>query len=250
MIRIIIRNIFILDIILTSFCRHLWDEDLMKWRVVEKLDNNSEVFQYITNTMAPHPTRDFVELRYIYFFLIFCNMFPFVNDKVEIFSIPNLHFAEVLVIVQLNFFQILENRFTERCVRTSSHVSRTCGRSSDWRSARCDSGIKIPDRTLWFWQIQTYSHLSYWSEVSQRSTRSEFLWYFTHIVEFFLNDFHWIQRIQWIKTKSKSSMVTRDTPYPRRDTFLDVVVNKDISITISGMVSIHSGESQWISNQL
>ena len=44
-------------------------------------------------------------------------------------------------------------------------------------------------------------------------------------------------------------MVTRDTPYPTTDTFLDVVVNKDISITISGsgMVSIHSGESQWIS---
>ncbi len=37
----------------------------MKWRVVEKLDNTSEVFQYITNTMAPHPTRDFVELRYV-----------------------------------------------------------------------------------------------------------------------------------------------------------------------------------------
>ena len=36
----------------------------MKWRVVEKLDNNTEVFQYITNAMAPHPTRDFVELRY------------------------------------------------------------------------------------------------------------------------------------------------------------------------------------------
>ena len=44
-------------------------------------------------------------------------------------------------------------------------------------------------------------------------------------------------------------MVTRDTPYPTTDTFLDVVVNKDISITISGMVSIHSDESQWISNQ-
>ena len=44
-------------------------------------------------------------------------------------------------------------------------------------------------------------------------------------------------------------MVTRDTPYPITDTFLDVVVNKDISITVSGIVSIHSGESQWISNQ-
>ena len=69
------------------------------------------------------------------------------------------------------------------------------------------------------------------------------------LFEFSLNDFHWIQRIQWIKTKSKSSMVTRDTPYLTTDTFLDVVVNKDIFITISGMVSIHSGKSQWIFNQ-
>ena len=47
-------------------------------------------------------------------------------------------------------------------------------------------------------------------------------------------------------------MVTRDTPYLTTDTFLDVVVKikkKDISLTVSGMVSIHSGESSWISNQ-
>ena len=39
----------------------------------------------------------------------------------------------------------------------------------------------------------------------------------------------WIQRI---KTKSKSSMVTRNTPYLTTDTFIDVVVNKDISSTV------------------
>ena len=58
--------------------------------------------------------------------------------------------------------------------------------------------------------------------------------------------------IRWFKCKlkpPKNGMVTRDTPYLTTDTFLDVVVNKDISITVSGMVSIHSGESQWISNQ-
>ena len=43
--------------------RHLWDEDLLKWRTLEKLDNNTEVFQYVLNTMAPHPTRDVCEIR-------------------------------------------------------------------------------------------------------------------------------------------------------------------------------------------
>ena len=38
------------------------------------------------------------------------------------------------------------------------------------------------------------------------------------------------------KTKSKSSIVTRDTPYLTTDTFLDVVVDKDISITVSGII--------------
>ena len=44
--------------------------------------------------------------------------------------------------------------------------------------------------------------------------------------EFFLNNFHWIQRIQWIKTKSWCSMVTRATPQLMIDTFLNVVVKK------------------------
>ena len=44
-------------------------------------------------------------------------------------------------------------------------------------------------------------------------------------------------------------MVTRDTPYLTTDTLLDVVLNKDISITVFGMVSIHSSASQWIFNQ-
>ena len=46
------------------------------------------------------------------------------------------------------------------------------------------------------------------------------------IIEFFLNECHWIRWIQWIKTKSKSSMVTRDTPYLTTVTLLDVVVKK------------------------
>ncbi|XP_060769178.1 stAR-related lipid transfer protein 8 isoform X2 [Neoarius graeffei] len=43
--------------------RHLWDEDLLHSRVMENLENNTEVFHYITDSMAPHPRRDFVVLR-------------------------------------------------------------------------------------------------------------------------------------------------------------------------------------------
>lgn len=42
-----------------------WDEDLSESRVVETLDERTEVYQYVRNTMAPHPTRDHLVLRYI-----------------------------------------------------------------------------------------------------------------------------------------------------------------------------------------
>ena len=43
--------------------RHLWDDEVVKWRVVHRLDHQTEVFQYVVNMMVPHPTRDFCELR-------------------------------------------------------------------------------------------------------------------------------------------------------------------------------------------
>ncbi|KAM5312816.1 stAR-related lipid transfer protein 13 isoform 1-T1 [Glossophaga mutica] len=43
--------------------RHLWDEDFVQWKVVEALDKQTEVYQYVLNSMAPHPSRDFVVLR-------------------------------------------------------------------------------------------------------------------------------------------------------------------------------------------
>uniref|UniRef100_I3M8A2 StAR-related lipid transfer protein 13 n=1 Tax=Ictidomys tridecemlineatus TaxID=43179 RepID=I3M8A2_ICTTR len=43
--------------------RHLWDEDFLQWKVVETLDRQTEVYQYVVNSMAPHPSRDFVVLR-------------------------------------------------------------------------------------------------------------------------------------------------------------------------------------------
>ncbi|XP_054557380.1 stAR-related lipid transfer protein 13 isoform X3 [Talpa occidentalis] len=43
--------------------RHLWDEDFVQWKLVESLDKQTEIYQYVLNSMAPHPSRDFVVLR-------------------------------------------------------------------------------------------------------------------------------------------------------------------------------------------
>ncbi|KAM7111411.1 stAR-related lipid transfer protein 13 isoform 1-T1 [Molossus nigricans] len=43
--------------------RHLWDEDFVQWKVVEALDKQTEIYQYVLNSMAPHPSKDFVVLR-------------------------------------------------------------------------------------------------------------------------------------------------------------------------------------------
>ncbi|XP_016042412.2 stAR-related lipid transfer protein 13 isoform X5 [Erinaceus europaeus] len=43
--------------------RHLWDEDFVQWKIVENLDKQTEIYQYVLNSMAPHPSRDFVVLR-------------------------------------------------------------------------------------------------------------------------------------------------------------------------------------------
>ncbi|CAG5124821.1 unnamed protein product, partial [Candidula unifasciata] len=44
--------------------RHVWDEDLLSWSVVERLDPHSDIFQFVLNSMAPHPFRHFCVLRY------------------------------------------------------------------------------------------------------------------------------------------------------------------------------------------
>ncbi|XP_005279592.2 stAR-related lipid transfer protein 8 isoform X2 [Chrysemys picta bellii] len=43
--------------------RHLWDEDLLQGEVIQALDENMEVYHYVTDSMAPHPRRDFIVLR-------------------------------------------------------------------------------------------------------------------------------------------------------------------------------------------
>uniref|UniRef100_A0A8C4WEK2 StAR related lipid transfer domain containing 8 n=1 Tax=Gopherus evgoodei TaxID=1825980 RepID=A0A8C4WEK2_9SAUR len=43
--------------------RHLWDEDLLQGEVIQRLDESMEVYHYVTDSMAPHPRRDFIVLR-------------------------------------------------------------------------------------------------------------------------------------------------------------------------------------------
>uniref|UniRef100_A0A8C5QJK8 StAR related lipid transfer domain containing 8 n=1 Tax=Leptobrachium leishanense TaxID=445787 RepID=A0A8C5QJK8_9ANUR len=43
--------------------RHLWDDDLLQGKVVETLEQNTEIFHYVTDSMAPHPRRQFLVLR-------------------------------------------------------------------------------------------------------------------------------------------------------------------------------------------
>ncbi|XP_042145954.1 rho GTPase-activating protein 7 isoform X1 [Ixodes scapularis] len=43
--------------------RHVWDNTLLKWRHIAKLDKQSEVIQYICSSMKPQAPRDFCVLR-------------------------------------------------------------------------------------------------------------------------------------------------------------------------------------------
>lgn len=69
-----------------------WDEDLLECRVVETLDERTEVYQYVRNTMAPHPTRDHLVLRQTIFFPFFLVL---VTSLFVIFcSFPLIHFLK------------------------------------------------------------------------------------------------------------------------------------------------------------
>jgi len=48
---------------LTSIERQKWDEDLLKWRSVEKLEENLDIYQYVCHSMAPQPSREYLILR-------------------------------------------------------------------------------------------------------------------------------------------------------------------------------------------
>ncbi|KAM4051289.1 rho GTPase-activating protein 7 isoform 2-T2 [Anomaloglossus baeobatrachus] len=41
----------------------MWDEELLDSKIIETLDEQTDIYQYVQNNMAPHPARDFVVLR-------------------------------------------------------------------------------------------------------------------------------------------------------------------------------------------
>lgn len=43
--------------------RETWDTSLVKWRVVARLDNTAEVFQFLTASVPPTPPKDYCVLR-------------------------------------------------------------------------------------------------------------------------------------------------------------------------------------------
>ncbi len=44
--------------------RQLWDDDFKEGKVVEQLDENTELYRYVITFMPPHPSRDFFEIRH------------------------------------------------------------------------------------------------------------------------------------------------------------------------------------------
>lgn len=44
--------------------RHLWDDDFLQGKIIKTVDNQTEVYQFVINSMAPHPSKDFVVFRY------------------------------------------------------------------------------------------------------------------------------------------------------------------------------------------
>lgn len=51
--------------------RHLWDLNLLKWRVVARLDAQAEIFQFVCGSMPPLPAKDFCVLRLVFGFMFF-----------------------------------------------------------------------------------------------------------------------------------------------------------------------------------
>ncbi|RMZ95746.1 Rho GTPase-activating, partial [Brachionus plicatilis] len=44
--------------------RGLWDEDLIESRIIEQINDQTDIYQYVMHFMAPQPSRDFCELRH------------------------------------------------------------------------------------------------------------------------------------------------------------------------------------------
>ncbi|XP_061536557.1 rho GTPase-activating protein 7 isoform X2 [Phycodurus eques] len=117
------------DEVLTRLLREQvrWDEDLYESRVVESLDERTEVYQYVRNTMAPHPMRDHLVLR------TWITDLP--KGACALVSTSVDHGAAPVVGVRVNV--LLSRYFIEPCGANKSrltHISRIdCrGRFPEW----------------------------------------------------------------------------------------------------------------------
>nr|AAI33139.1 Si:ch211-124k10.2 protein [Danio rerio] len=108
--------------------RHLWDEDLLHSRVIETLENNTEVFHYITDSMAPHPRRNFITLRR------WCSDLP---KGVCVLVSSSVDHDNVQLEAGLRAVLLTSRMFIEPCGMGRSRLTHYCradlrGRSPDW----------------------------------------------------------------------------------------------------------------------
>lgn len=67
-----------------------WDEDLLECRTLETLNDRTDIYQYVRNTMAPHPTRDHVVLRSTIASFLLYRLSPALHLICLLFSDENL----------------------------------------------------------------------------------------------------------------------------------------------------------------
>ncbi|XP_057214225.1 stAR-related lipid transfer protein 8 isoform X3 [Triplophysa rosa] len=108
--------------------RHLWDEDLLHSRVIETLENNTEVFHYITDSMAPHPRRNFIVLRR------WCSDLP---KGVCVLVSSSVEHDNVQLEAGLRAVLLTSRILIEPCGMGRSRLTHYCradlrGRSPDW----------------------------------------------------------------------------------------------------------------------
>lgn len=83
--------------------RHSWDQSLLKWRVVARLSEQTEVFQYVCADMPPLPNRDYCVVRCVGFSKVILFL---------LYSRVSFEFKSTLMMHFL-FYQILEIGFAK-----------------------------------------------------------------------------------------------------------------------------------------
>ncbi len=57
------KNFFFVNNPYYKINRHIWDDDFKDGKVVEILDENTDLYRYVITCMPPHASRDFFEIR-------------------------------------------------------------------------------------------------------------------------------------------------------------------------------------------